>query len=48
MLDDEGLDTLAYDQTFGHYRVRLTDEDITKHEAVLRQLIQLANKESVR
>ena len=41
MIDKAGLDTLEYSR-WGYYRIRLGKGDIQKHDAFLRELIELA------
>ena len=43
-LEEAGLTVLAYNQKFGHYRVRLTKRDITQHEGLLTRLIKKAHE----
>jgi len=45
-LEDEGLDLMDYDTRWGRYRIRLTPEDLKKHEALLREIIQKAFEEA--
>jgi hypothetical protein len=47
-LEDEGLDMLDYGKRRGRYRARVTEEDLTIHADVLRELVQLAYEESGR
>ena len=43
-LDESGLTTLTYNKRFGQYRVRLTKQDLTKHEELLLRLIRKARE----
>ena len=41
-LDDAGLELINYDARWGYYTIRLTKDDITKHQPVLKELLQTA------
>lgn len=43
-LEEAGLDVMDYDRKWGKYRIRLTQEDFTKHEKLLRELLGQAHK----
>jgi predicted transport protein len=42
-LDDAGLDVMDYDARWGKYRVRLTKDDLKKHEGLLQELLRDAH-----
>jgi hypothetical protein len=41
-LEEAGLDVMEYDEQWGRYRISLTQEDLRKHEKVLRDLLAKA------
>jgi hypothetical protein len=41
-LEAAGLDVMAYDKQWGRYRIRLTKDDLRKHEALLTELLKTA------
>lgn len=45
-LEEEGLDVMDYDTRWGRYRIRLSREDIRKHEGFIRELLSKAYTES--
>jgi len=45
-LEEEGLDVMDYDIRWGRYRIRLSRDDIKKHEGFLRELLSKAYSES--
>ena len=45
-LAEAGLDLMDYDTKWGRYRIRLAKDDPKKHEAVLRDLLVEAHKQS--
>ena len=45
MLDAAGLDVLEYDTRNQRYRIRLSKEDIQKHERLLKEVLGRAYKE---
>jgi predicted transport protein len=42
LIEEAGLDTLEYNKRWGHYRLRLTAEDVASKAAVLKKLITAA------
>jgi hypothetical protein len=45
-LDDAGLDLMEYDSRWGSYRIRLVKADLTKHEALLMELLKAAYEQA--
>jgi len=45
MIDKAGLYALEYSR-WGYYRIRLAKEDLKKHDALVRKLIELAFNET--
>jgi len=45
-LEDEGLDMLDYAKRWGRYRARVMEEDLIKHDVLLRELITLAYEDA--
>ena len=41
-IEQSGLEELGYDATFGYYKIRLTAEDIEKHQVLLVELMKAA------
>lgn len=41
-LEEAGLDVMEYDRKWGKYRIRLTQQEFTKHEILLRELLKRA------
>lgn len=39
-LEDAGIDVLEYDRKWKQYRIKLTEEEIKKHEELLIELMQ--------
>ena len=46
LLAEGGLDLADYDKNWGRYRLRLTADDLDKHDATIRKLIALARRDS--
>ncbi len=47
-LDQAGVDVMDYDSRWGRYRIRITKNDLKKHEAMLRELLREAHQSSAR
>jgi hypothetical protein len=44
LINDSGVDGLAYDKHYGYYRLRLTNKDVVAHRELLLDLIRRANR----
>ena len=42
LIEDSGVDSLAYGKRWGRYRLRLTDTDLKAQDALLRDLVSRA------
>jgi hypothetical protein len=45
-LEEVGLDVLGYDRRYGRYRIRLSADEVEKHQAILIDLMKEASHES--
>lgn len=41
-LDDAGLQVMAYERRFNHYKIRLSDSELTEHIDLIREIISMA------
>jgi len=41
-LDDAGLQVMAYERRFNHYKIRLSDTELTEHIDLIREIISMA------
>ena len=41
-LDDAGLQVMAYERRFNHYKIRLSDSELTEHIYLIREIISMA------
>jgi hypothetical protein len=41
-LEDAGLQVLAYERRFNHYKIRLSDSELTEHMDLVREIISMA------
>jgi hypothetical protein len=44
LVNDSGVEVLAYEKRYGYYRLRLTSKDVTAHRELLLDLIRRASK----
>lgn len=44
LLDGAGLETLDYNTTWNHYRIRITEKDLKAHEQLFRDLIKMSRE----